>query len=68
MKTKYLKCNVCKNITAIQRKESKNKSIGHIKHMWCFVCKKVNPFIELDEFKSLRIGQSPTFTTKKRII
>ena len=48
---KHLKCAVCDTLTAIQRKNSRNRPEGHIKHMWCHRCKARRPHIELDEFK-----------------
>jgi len=54
MKSKYLECLTCSSRMTIQRKESKDRAAGHIKHMWCFTCKKLKPFVELDEFRSVR--------------
>lgn len=48
MKTilKELKCMECGTIFPIQRKKSKNRAIGHIKHLWCWVCKKITAHCE----------------------
>lgn len=52
MKSKYLECVACGNRTMIQRKDSKDRPAGHVKHMWCPRCKARRPHIELDEFKT----------------
>jgi len=52
LKEKDLECIECGHIMTIQRKNSKNRATGHIKHLWCIRCKKRTRHIELDEFKS----------------
>lgn len=52
MKEKYLKCVACERVSVIQRKDSKDRPAGHIKHLWCPRCKERRPHIELDEFES----------------
>lgn len=51
MKTKCsqtdLVCLKCGNITTIFRKISNLKPIGHIKHLWCYKCKKVTEHYEV---------------------
>jgi hypothetical protein len=48
---KELKCKCCETKFPIWRKKHKNHSKGHIKHMYCYVCKKDTEHIELDEFR-----------------
>ena len=38
--TKRLECVECGCIQSIQRRESKDKKDGHIKHLWCIVCER----------------------------
>lgn len=52
MKEKYLECVACGRMSTIQRKDSKDRPAGHIKHLWCATCKTRRPHVELDEFKS----------------
>lgn len=52
LKEKYLKCVACERTTVIQRKNSKDRPAGHIKHLWCATCKQRRPHVELDEFQS----------------
>lgn len=51
MKTKNLECLYCEFPMTIQRRDSKNRPAGHVKHMWCPRCQARRPFIELDEFR-----------------
>jgi hypothetical protein len=51
MKGKTLECVHCGGIQTIQRKDSKDRPSGHIKHLWCSMCKARRPHIELDEFE-----------------
>jgi len=50
MKTKRLECVLCGTISVIQRKDSKDRPAGHIKHMYCPGCQARRPHKELDEF------------------
>jgi hypothetical protein len=50
MKTKRLECVLCGTISVIQRKDSKDRPAGHIKHMYCPRCQARRPHKELDEF------------------
>lgn len=47
---KKLECTECKNIQTIRRLASKNKKVGHIKDLWCIMCKKVTPHKELSDY------------------
>lgn len=46
---KELRCEECGNKQIISRKENKNKSFGHIKHIWCHLCKEITPHKEIDQ-------------------
>lgn len=35
-----LRCTECQNVTIIPRPKGKKRKEGHIKHMWCYRCKK----------------------------
>ena len=50
MKTKDLECAMCGFVSTIQRRDSKNRAKGHIKHLWCPKCKERTAHVELDEF------------------
>jgi hypothetical protein len=47
--TTHLECDCCKNLVTIQRKKSKQKDKGHIKHMYCYKCKETTAHIEVKE-------------------
>lgn len=51
MKSKTLECVHCGSIQVIQRKDSKDRPSGHIKHLWCPTCKARRPHTELNEFE-----------------
>ena len=42
-----LKCPVCGNNFSVPRRKGKLRPIGHIKDIWCPVCKKTQKFIEI---------------------
>lgn len=44
-----LQCSECGNKVKIWRKMNKQKSIGHVKHMWCPYCKDYVGFFELKD-------------------
>ena len=46
---KELKCEECENIQIIPRKKNRNRSYGHIKHIWCHICKKTIPHKEIGQ-------------------
>lgn len=60
---KDLECDKCGRIFTIQRKDSRNKAAGHIKHLWCITCGKRTPHVEMGEFnepnrmKSMKVGE-----------
>lgn len=41
-----LECDKCGSKMSIQRKASKQKKQGHVKHMYCPGCKETTAFIE----------------------
>lgn len=43
-----LKCNQCGNITPIQRRKALMRKGGHIKHLYCWKCKRETKQIEQD--------------------
>jgi len=42
-----LRCRECETVQEIQRKIGHQKKIGHIKHLWCFNCKKTTSHEEM---------------------
>lgn len=46
---KRLSCSCCNYIATIFRRISKDKEIGHIKHMYCPICRTEQAFIEQAE-------------------
>lgn len=44
---KRLRCLQCENVQTIYRRKCKNRSAGHIKHLYCVVCKSRVGHIEL---------------------
>lgn len=51
MKTKTVQtelvCTVCGNRQTIHRRESKQRPLNHIKHLYCYVCKERVKFCEI---------------------
>lgn len=35
-----LKCEECDNVFNIPRKNGDKRGKGHVKHVWCFICKE----------------------------
>lgn len=50
MRRKELECVACGLTQTIQRRNSRDKASGHIKHLWCPKCLKRTPHVEQDEF------------------
>ncbi len=50
-KQTFLQCPCCNTVTPIHRKKrlSKQKAKGHIKDLWCWVCKREQKFVEVKE-------------------
>jgi hypothetical protein len=48
----------------IQRKDSKDRASGHIKHLWCFMCKERKPHVECNEFSEEFSKNVDDFETK----
>lgn len=46
MFTSKLKCSECGSIFPIMRNQGMKREFSHVKHMWCFSCKKETGFIE----------------------
>lgn len=44
-----LQCIECGFLFPIQRKQGKQKSVGHIKHLYCPCCKVTQAFFEMKE-------------------
>lgn len=44
-----LVCLSCGNVTSIMRRESKMKSLGHIKDLWCYRCEDVTKHYEVKD-------------------
>lgn len=44
---KALECYECRNVQIIFRKFGRNKRKGHIKHLYCFRCRKTTVHKEL---------------------
>lgn len=42
----YLQCPTCLNVNTIQRKKRSPRDEGHIKDLWCHVCKDVTKHVE----------------------
>jgi len=42
----WLKCSECSNIFKIRRVRARCKPKGHVKHLWCYKCKKETAHIE----------------------
>lgn len=47
----YLKCPKCNNVQTINRRMSRLKKYGHIKPLWCPICRKRTQHIEFDPYK-----------------
>ena len=43
---KLLICEECGNIFPIARRKSYNRSEGHLKHLYCLVCKRITGHVE----------------------
>lgn len=47
-KLSIVQCPECKNDYPVYRKIiKKGRREGHVKHMWCHVCQKVQPHVQL---------------------
>ncbi len=46
-----LVCLECGNIFNIQRRKSRLKQVGHIKHLYCISCEKIQPHYEIRDIK-----------------
>jgi len=50
MVQKHLKCGVCDEVFPIWRKANRNKSDGHVKHLYCVRCREITAHVELNTF------------------
>lgn len=47
-----LHCSECHAEMPISRSLRSPKKAGHVKHMWCWKCKKEQPFIEASRYEA----------------
>ena len=47
---RYFKCPECGTILTAYKKSSRRTSVNHIKHMYCYKCKEVRPFVQLSKY------------------
>ena len=47
---RYFKCPECGTVLTAYKKSSRRTSVNHIKHMYCYKCKEVRPFIQLSKY------------------
>ncbi len=47
-KRKYFSCERCRSMFILYRHHQHDKPKGHIKHIWCYRCKKVMPHRQLN--------------------
>ena len=45
---RVFKCPCCDTKMTAYKKSSRRTSNGHIKHMFCYVCKEVKGFVQID--------------------
>lgn len=50
---KLLRCLECGAIFPIWRRLSSNRARGHVKHLWCYRCRKRTPHVEQYEGEEL---------------
>lgn len=43
----WVRCLFCGNVNEIQRSKGKLKKSGHIKHMYCPICREIRPHEEV---------------------
>ena len=48
---RYFKCSWCGAIATAPRTHGKTHA-GHIKTMWCYVCKRERDFVQIDQEKT----------------
>lgn len=52
-----LRCPKCNNVQYINRRLSRLKKNGHVKHLWCPICRKRLGHIEFDAYKDYVIEE-----------
>lgn len=52
--TSNFSCQVCGNVIPLPRKISRQRALGHKKHLWCVKCKRLTPHTELHECSSIK--------------
>lgn len=53
----YVICPDCGNAQKIWRRMAKCKSVGHIKTIYCYVCKKETDHVEQPKFEYLQAAE-----------
>ena len=48
---RYFKCSWCGAIATAPRTHGKTHA-GHVKTMWCYVCKRERDFVQIDQEKT----------------
>ncbi len=61
-KATQLKCPQCGNIASIMRKESSLRKVGHLKKLYCFICKEEVNHIELHDASLYDINEDYDLT------
>lgn len=44
------KCCECGTLLTAYKKSNRRTSVNHIKHMYCYVCKETQPFIQVSNY------------------
>ena len=47
---RFFKCPECGTVLTAFKKSSRRTSVNHVKHMYCYKCKEVRPFIQLSKY------------------
>ena len=62
-----LVCPQCGNLTTIQRKIGKAKKVGHIKDLYCYVCKEVTKQYEINDVTKFLLSSNEQNQEEKEI-
>ena len=46
---RYFKCPTCNYITIAYKRSSRLTKIGHLKNLWCPICKDEHNFVQIKE-------------------
>jgi len=52
-----LQCPKCGEIITIWRRTGKQKKVGHIKDLYCYVCKEVTKQVEIYDYDYEEMGE-----------